>query len=118
MPVSWIDLVLMSRLAVANEAIYEKTRKNFHDTENLEILKIEILLAHDESEAVEALIFMNFVRWREFHCRAAPHVLFHIIRRVVTPKSHTGGKQQSRRRPPDPMMRFACSLSDCWHIKP
>ena len=35
----------------------------FHD-----ITKFEILLAHDGSEPVEALFFMNFARWREFHC--------------------------------------------------
>ena len=35
----------------------------FHD-----IAKFEILLAHDESEPVKALFFINFVRWREFHC--------------------------------------------------
>ena len=33
-----------------------------------DIVKFEILLAHDESEPVEALFFMNFVRWCEFHC--------------------------------------------------
>ena len=32
------------------------------------------MLAHDQSEPVEALILMNFVRWREFHCLAALHV--------------------------------------------
>ena len=85
----------MLRQAVANQANYNNTGEHFHDTENL-----EILLAHDESEPVEALIFMNFVRWREFHCRAAPHVSIHVTRRVVTPKSNTGrGKRQDEDRP-------------------
>ena len=52
--------------------------------------KFEILLAHDQSEPVKALIFMNFVRWREFQCLAAFHVAVHVTRRVVTPKSNTG----------------------------
>ena len=80
--------------------------------------KLEILLAHDQSEPVEALILMNFVRWREFHCRAAPHVSFHVTRRVVTPKSNTGRGQKSRRRPLAPIILLACSRPDCSRMKP
>ena len=110
--------MLISRLAVANQGTYKNTRKHFHDTENLEILKLEILLAHDQSELAEALILMNFVRWREFHCFAALYECIRVTRKVVIPKSNTGRGQKSRRRPPDPMILLACSRSDCSSMKP
>ena len=75
--------------------------------------KLEILLAHDQSEPVEALILMNFARWREFHCHAAFHVVFHVTRRVVTPKSNTGRGQFARTNCSGSMMRFGSSLAFC-----
>ena len=43
-------------------AFHGRTFGIFHD-----LAKLKILLANDESEQVEAIIIVNFVRWREFH---------------------------------------------------
>ena len=42
----------------------------------------------------------------------------YVNRRVVAPKGNNGRGQKSRRRRPDPMMRFGCSRSDCSRMKP
>ena len=42
------------------------------------------MLADDQSEGVEASIFMNFVRWGEFHCLAAFHVSILLGSKFVT----------------------------------
>ena len=80
--------------------------------------KLEILLAHDQSEPVEALILMNFVRWREFHCHAAPHVSFHVTRRVVTPKSNTGRGTIAQTKARGSMGRFWCSRASGVRTRP
>ena len=101
-----------------NKRVIKKHASIFMTPKISKSWKFEILLAHDQSEPVQALILMNFVRWREFHCRAAFHVSFHVIRKVVSPNSNTGTGQTSRRRPADPMVLLACSRSDCSRMKP
>ena len=52
---------------------------------------VEILLAHDESRGVRGQNFMNFVRWREFHCFAASHSCVQISFRHGAKHSSSGG---------------------------
>ena len=81
------------RLAFRNKKIICKPATGSMTPKISKSWKLEILFAHDQSEQVEALILMIFVRWCEFHFVAAFHRWIHATCRVVTPKSNTGRGQ-------------------------
>ena len=47
--------------------------------------KLEFFENIEAGEGFWAPKFMNFLRWRGFHCLAAPGFAFQVSRRVVTP---------------------------------
>ena len=53
----------------------------------------------------------KIVRWRDFNALRRAHVLFHVIRKVVTPKSNTGTGRIARRKAFASMMAFQFSLA-------
>ena len=100
-------------MAVAKQANSQNTRKHFRDTENLEILEIQNLVARDQAEPVRVLVYISLARWRNVHYLAALHISICVSRKRATPKSNAERRQKPGGRPIDPMMRLTCFRSDC-----
>ena len=56
----------------------------------------------------------NFLRWREFHCLAAPRFIFQVFRRVVAPSRNTAPGLIAEPNAHVQIINFRCSRVLCF----